>query len=150
MLTCTNCQVKFVFLNYRELAMGPIVEYTVDSLVISTSFISNNRLSRSESLVPVLKWNSNNSWQNIVKRGETAPKKQFLLFSTIFGKEETAPKKQFLLFSTIFSISYLCNSLSRRDNNKTPDKQADMGNHCASNHCTTAWFEFWTPTLPTI
>ena len=38
------------------------------TLVISTSLISNNRLSRSENLVPVLTWKSNNRYQNIVEK----------------------------------------------------------------------------------
>ena len=50
-------------------------------LVISTSLISNNRISRSENLVPVLTWISNNRYQNIVEKR----KEQFLLFSTIFS-----------------------------------------------------------------
>ena len=51
------------------------------TLVISTSLISNNRLSRSENLVHVLTWISNNRYQNIVEKR----KEQFLLFSTIFS-----------------------------------------------------------------
>ena len=38
------------------------------TLVISTSLISNNRLSRCENLVPVLTWKSNNRYQNIVEK----------------------------------------------------------------------------------
>ena len=40
------------------------------------------------------------------KKGEIAPKEQFLLFSTLFyiKKGEIAPKEQFLLFSTLFYI----------------------------------------------
>ena len=55
------------------------------TLVISTSLISNNRLSRSEILVPVLTWKSKNSNKILWKRGEFAPNEQFLLFSTIFS-----------------------------------------------------------------
>ena len=38
------------------------------TLVISTSLISNNRLSRSENLIPVLTWKYNSRWQNIVEK----------------------------------------------------------------------------------
>ena len=38
------------------------------TLIISTSLISNNRLSQSENLVPVLTWKSNNRYQNIVEK----------------------------------------------------------------------------------
>ena len=48
--------------------------------------ISNNRLSRSENLVPVLTQRSTNRQQNIVeKRRNCSYKEQFLLFSTIFS-----------------------------------------------------------------
>ena len=55
------------------------------TLVISTSLISNNRLSRSENLVPVLTWKSNNRYLNIVEKrnrsqGEISP-----LFHNIFN-----------------------------------------------------------------
>ena len=53
------------------------------TLVISISIISNNHLSRSENLVPVLTQRSTNRQQNIVEKrrnGEIA-----LLFSTIFS-----------------------------------------------------------------
>ena len=54
------------------------------TLVISNSLISNNLLSRSENLVPVLTQRSTNMQQNIVEKRRNAPKEQFLLFSTIF------------------------------------------------------------------
>ena len=38
------------------------------TLVISTSVISNNRLSRGENLVPALTWKSNNRQENIVDK----------------------------------------------------------------------------------
>ena len=38
------------------------------TLVISTSLISSNRLSRSEILIPVLTWRSKNRQQNIVEK----------------------------------------------------------------------------------
>ena len=38
------------------------------TLVISASLISNNRLSRSQNLVPVLTWVDNSRWQNIVEK----------------------------------------------------------------------------------
>ena len=53
------------------------------ALVISTSIISNNCFFRSENLVPVLTWKSNNRFNILWKREEIAPKEQFLLFSTI-------------------------------------------------------------------
>ena len=56
------------------------------TLVISTSLISNNRLYRSENLVPVWTWKSNFRGNKILwKRREIAPKGHFLLFSTIFS-----------------------------------------------------------------
>ena len=55
----------------------PFCQYSVQStLVISNSHISNNRLSRSENLVPGLTQRSTNRQQNIV---------EILLFSTIFS-----------------------------------------------------------------
>ena len=42
--------------------------YIQSTLFISTSLISNNHLSRSENLVPVLTWKSNNRYQNIVEK----------------------------------------------------------------------------------
>ena len=58
---------------------------TQSTLVISTSLISNNRLSRSES--PVLFKHENLITDNKIlwKRGEIAPEEQLLLFSTIFS-----------------------------------------------------------------
>ena len=53
-------------------------------LVISTSLISNNRLSRSENLIPDYKHeNLTTSNKTLQKRGEIASKEQFLLFFTI-------------------------------------------------------------------
>ena len=44
------------------------------TLVISTSLITNNRLSRSENLVSVKTWKFNNRWQSIVeKNGQISP-----------------------------------------------------------------------------
>ena len=54
----------------------------IQSHVISTSLISNNRLSRSENLVSVLTQSSTNRQQNIVEKEE---KEKILLFSTIFS-----------------------------------------------------------------
>ena len=54
------------------------------TLVIWNSLISNNRLSRSENLVPVLTWKSNNRNKKLLKSGKIA-KEQFLLFSTKFS-----------------------------------------------------------------
>ena len=62
-----------------------IIKYS--RLVILTSLISNNRLSRSDYLVPVLTWKSNNRWQNIVEKrtncswGAISP-----LFHNIFNR----------------------------------------------------------------
>ena len=51
------------------------------TLVISTSLISNNRLSRSENLVPVLTQRSTNRQQNIVEKRRS----NFSLFHNIFN-----------------------------------------------------------------
>ena len=56
---------------------------TVNS-IISTSIISNNRLSRREKLVLVLTQKSKISLQNIVEREEIAPGEQFLPFPQYF------------------------------------------------------------------
>ena len=53
------------------------------TLVISTSVISNHRLSPRENLVLVLTPKSKIRLQNIVERVEIAPGEQFLPFSTI-------------------------------------------------------------------
>ena len=63
--------------------MFSLEEKVQSTLVISTSLISNNRLSRSENLVPVLTLKSNNRYQNIVEKRRNEEK--FLLFSTIFS-----------------------------------------------------------------
>ena len=63
--------------------MFSLEEKVQSTLVISTSLISNNRLSRSENLVPVLTLKSNNRYQNIVEKRRN--KEKFLLFSTIFS-----------------------------------------------------------------
>ena len=55
------------------------------TLVISTSIISNNSLSRRENMVLVLTQKSKIRLQNIVEKGEIAPREQFLPFSTIFS-----------------------------------------------------------------
>ena len=61
------------------------------TFIISTSLISNNCLSRSENLLEVKIWSllkhENLTIGNKIlwKRGEIAPKEQFLLFSTIFS-----------------------------------------------------------------
>ena len=55
------------------------------TLVITTSLISNNRLSRSE-IWSLPKHEHLTTGKKILwKRGEIAPKEQFLLFSTIFS-----------------------------------------------------------------
>ena len=67
-----------------------VVNAEVDSihiqstLVISTSFISNNRLSRRENLVLVEHRSLKSSYKILWKRGDIAPGEQFLPFSTIF------------------------------------------------------------------
>ena len=53
------------------------------TLVISTSLISNKRLYRREILVPVFHGNLRTGNKILWKRGEIAPKEQFLLFSTL-------------------------------------------------------------------
>ena len=62
-----------------------MIRHIQSTLVISTSVISNNRLSRRENLVLVLKQKSKIRLQNIVERGEIAPGEQFLPFSTLFS-----------------------------------------------------------------
>ena len=52
--------------------------------VILTLLISNDPLTRSENLVLVLTWNLTTSNTILWKRGEVAPKEQFLLFSQYF------------------------------------------------------------------
>ena len=58
------------------------IDYIQLTSGISTSFISNNLLSRSENLVPVFTGKSN---KILWKRGDIAPKEQFLPFPTIFS-----------------------------------------------------------------
>ena len=56
------------------------------TLVISTSLISNNRLSRSENQVPILTWKSTNRQQNIVdKRRNCSLGAIYPLFHNIFN-----------------------------------------------------------------
>ena len=63
-----------------------LAQYEVQStLVISTSVISNNRLSRRENLLLVFTQKSKIRLQNIVARGDIAPGEQFLPFSTILS-----------------------------------------------------------------
>ena len=62
----------------EKLAEGMNIQST---LVISNSLISNNCLSRSENLVPVLTQKSTDRQQNIVEKR----REQFLFFSTIFS-----------------------------------------------------------------
>ena len=54
------------------------------TLVISTSVISNSRLSRRKNLVLVITQKSKIRLKILWKRGEIAPGEQFLPFSTIF------------------------------------------------------------------
>ena len=58
--------------------------YIQSTLVISTSLISNNRLSRSENQALFKHENIITGNKILWKRGEIAPKVQFLLFFTIF------------------------------------------------------------------
>ena len=69
---------------YRAFHYNPrSSRYDIQStLVISNSLISNNRLSRSESLVPVITQRSTNRQKNIVEKRR---KLLLLLFSTIFS-----------------------------------------------------------------
>ena len=55
------------------------------TLVISTSVISNNCLSRRKNLVLVIHRNLKSGYKILWKRGEIAPGEQFLPFSTIFS-----------------------------------------------------------------
>ena len=52
----------------KTISHGIRVQYIQSTLVISNSLISNNRLSRSENLVPVLIQRSTNRQQNIVEK----------------------------------------------------------------------------------
>ena len=67
---------------YRIFLLKIIIQLT---LVISTSLISNNRLSPSENLIPALDEKLITGNKILWKRGEIAPKEQFLLISTIFS-----------------------------------------------------------------
>ena len=90
--------------------------------IISTSLISNNRLSWSENLVPILTWKSNNRQQNIVqKRRNFAPNSP--LFHNIFNKSLTSGIKLHInlwnvvvwfIFSLILQIWYVKVRISRR------------------------------------
>ena len=54
-------QKEWLFSNKTTLVKNPILWWLLQlTLVISTSLISNNRLSRSENLVPAWTWRSNN------------------------------------------------------------------------------------------
>ena len=54
------------------------------TLVISTSLISNNRLSRSENLIPALTWKSNNRWKYCGKEEKLLPRSNFSSFPQYF------------------------------------------------------------------
>ena len=60
----------FVMLLDTECGKDKIIQST---LVISALLISNNRLSRSKNLVPVLTWKSINRQQNIVEKRKSCP-----------------------------------------------------------------------------
>ena len=55
------------------------------TFVISTSAMSNSRLSRGENLVRALTWKSYNEKKILWIRGEIAHNEQFLSFSKIFS-----------------------------------------------------------------
>ena len=67
------------------------------TLVISTTLISNNRLSRSENLVPVLTWKSKNSKQNIVEK-----RRNCSLFHNIFNISLTSGVKLHIHLLNVF------------------------------------------------
>ena len=75
-----SCNVSFEHLS--QSSGNKIKQLHVQStLVISTSVISNNRLSRRESLVLVLTWKSKIRWQNIVeKRRNCSPFSQYFQY----------------------------------------------------------------------
>ena len=81
------------------------------TLVISTSLISNNRLSRSEILVPFLTWKSNNREQNIVEKrrncslGAISP-----LFHNIFNMSSGVKLHIHLLNVVVRFIVFLTSS----------------------------------------
>ena len=84
-----NCFYEFLLASVGEESSSLKVIYVLSHLqsthVISTSVISNNRLSRRENLVLVLIQKSKIRLQNIVEKEEIAPGEQFLPFSTIFS-----------------------------------------------------------------
>ena len=99
------------------------------TLVISTSLISNNRLCRSENLVPVWTWKSNNRDQNTVEKRRNCSQ----VFHSIFNISLTSGfKLHFHMWNVVlplmFSFSanlicrgsdiakYLRESLGLRDN----------------------------------
>ena len=70
----------------RNHITASFINHIQSTLVISTSVISNNRLSRRKNLVLVLTQKSKIRIQNIEeKRRNIAPGEQFLPFSTIFS-----------------------------------------------------------------
>ena len=56
------------FLIVTRIVAFPGYNHIQSTLVISTSLISKYRFSRSENLVPVLTWKSNNRYQNIMEK----------------------------------------------------------------------------------
>ena len=95
------------------------------TLVISTSLISNNRLSRSENLVPVLTWKSNKRWQIIVGKRRNCPG----LFHNISYISLTAGVKLHIhllnlvvrfIFSSILQIWYVEVWMFRSISEKVP------------------------------
>ena len=88
------------------------------TLVISTSLISNNCLSRNEILVPVLTWKFKDMSQNIVEKRAIAP-----LFHNIFNMSLTSGVKLHIhrwmrlfdfLFSSLLQLWYFEVRISRR------------------------------------
>ena len=85
------------------------------TLVISTSLISNNRLSRSENLVPVYHGNLTSSNKILWKRGEIAPQMQYLLFSTIFSIYLQLQEPNYIYICEMWLFDLFCPQFCKSD-----------------------------------
>ena len=85
-LSCHSSLIWSCILPLKVLVSAAVDDIFIQStLVISTSLISNNRLSRSENLVPVLTLRSTNRQQNIVEKGSNCSLGSTSLFRNIFN-----------------------------------------------------------------
>ena len=91
---------------------------------MSTSLISKNRLSRSENLVPVLTWKSNNRQQNIVeKRSNFSSFPQYFQYISIFRSQITYSFVKcgcLIYFSLILQIWYFKVQISQSISERSP------------------------------